>query len=556
MERFNVRGVTGIVALAGATLLLAPTYATATSTPAESLQNCGGARVAPHSLRMNGVLGVAETFTGSLRLTGLRKGAQPFFLASALVSTDSIPHRISTSEIEITNLDAPLEKGESRDVKITAKDVRFAGEYKGVIRADRGACRIALTVVASGAADVSFVGGADKTLHLQMVNCRTLSCGPGGILEFLTRAAARRDEFAPQVDNASQSPAQVTGVQIALTRNPGGEVIAPDALRSSAQQFELLPQSTSVLKPIEVKRSDLDPGHYMGAIYLTVLGADKRVALPLELDVKVGPLYAIIAILIALLVQFLIWFAGRTKARAEELRELRSLRKKTRSLALDDRVLLEGRLDAARDLALHGRLDAAKEARAAIGQYIEWLGEVRTLLIEVEKAHPGKPLPDGISEPLGALRKAIERGDTTAAKAAQTDLWAFVGKSPKVRATPGAEIFYGRQPRSGRQKTEGESARRGRQLSLAWTKLRAWAKRVWHRTGRVIVWLSIYALPWVLRTILVVAFILAGLKELYLDNSTFGSDPVLNYSTLFLWGLTGSGVNALLGKVIPGAGSG
>jgi len=75
------------------------------------------------------------------------------------------------------------------------------------------------------------------------------------------------------------------------------------------------------------------------------------------------------------------------------------------------------------------------------------------------------------------------------------------------------------------------------------------------RTREAIVSLSIFVLPWLLRGLLVVFFVLAGLKELYLDNSTFGSDPMLNYSGLFLWGLTATGVNVALGKVIPGTGT-
>lgn len=222
--------------------------------------------------------------------------------------------------------------------------MRFVDDYRGEIRAATGGCTIPLIVSISGAADVSLVGTGDKTLKLQAFNCRNFTCGLDDDLDLFSRSIARQDKFTAQVDNGSQSSARITGVQVGLSRGPGGEGVKGELVKSTKQEFELDPQSVSDLVPIEISR-DNRSGHYTRAIYLTVLGADKRVALPLELDVKVGPLYAILALLLALFVQFLIWFAGRSKARTEELREIRALRKKMQALLREDRDLLEGRLN-------------------------------------------------------------------------------------------------------------------------------------------------------------------------------------------------------------------
>jgi len=533
--RYAIAGVVTVVALA---TLTSNAVAEPVAAPNSVARHCDGTLVVPGRARINGILGTAEAFSTSVRLKGLRKGAQPFFLAGTLTSVGSARRRIMPSQIEIDNLAGPVEKGHSRAVKISVANVRFANEYRGQIRADHGACRIPLTVTIAGAADLSLVGGSEKTLHLQIVNCRNLSCGPGRVLDFLDRSTARRQAFSPEVDNASQSLARVTGVQVALARNPGGEAIAADALVSSSQRFELPPASTSTLAPIEVVRHNLDPGHYEGGIYLTVLGAEKRVVLPLELDVKIGPLYAIGVLLAALFVQFLVWFAWRSRAKAEELRELRELRKRAKkALVAEDSALLEGRIEAARNLAKADKVDAAKAARAKIEQYIEWLGEVREILSAVGRTHPG-PIPAQMQEDLAAFRRAIEADETKAAEEAKGRIRADYGGMAAQRAIG---------PEEGAAALEAAGVPAVDDMKPATPTL--------PRTREAIASLSIFVLPWLLRGLLVVFFVLAGLKELYLDNSTFGSDPVLNYSGLFLWGLTATGVNAALGKVIPGTGT-
>lgn len=533
--RHAIAGVLTVVVLAA---LASTAAAEPVAAPNPVARQCDGTLVVPGRIRINGILGTAETFSASVRLKGLRKEAQPFFLAGTLTSTGSARQRIKTSQIAIANLAEPVKKGRSRAVNISVANVRFAGEYRGQIRADHGACRIPLTVTIAGSADVSLVGGSEKTLHLQIVNCRNLSCGPARVLDFLDRSTARRHAFSPEVDNASQSPALVTGVQVALARNPGGEAIAADALVSSSQRFELPPASTSTLAPIEVIRHNLDPGHYEGGIYLTVLGAEKRVVLPLELDVKVGPLYAIGVLLAALFVQFLVWFAWRSRAKAEELRELRELRKRAKkTLVAEDSALLEGRIGAARNLAKADKVDAAKAARASIEQYIEWLGEVREIRSAMGRTHPG-PIPAQMQEDLATFRRAIEADETKAAEEAKGRIRADYGGMAAKRAIA---------LDAGATAPEAAEAPAAEDVKPA-------APTV-PRTREAIVSLSIFVLPWLLRGLLVVFFVLAGLKELYLDNSTFGSDPMLNYSSLFLWGLTATGVNAALGKVIPGTGT-
>jgi hypothetical protein len=90
-------------------------------------------------------------------------------------------------------------------------------------------------------------------------------------------------------------------------------------------------------------------------------------------------------------------------------------------------------------------------------------------------------------------------------------------------------------------------------LSKVWQPVAAAGRAVGGALGSAGAWSGIYILPQLLRIIFVVVFVFAGLKELYYSNATFGEDWVLDYGALFLWGIAATGVNAALGKVIPGA---
>jgi len=349
-------------------------------------------------LRISGVLSDPESFRGALRVKATRKGRKPYFLPSGeLISTTSIERRIPPGKVEIGNPAEPLPfdpkkaKGRWRSIPVTVKDVRFTGEYKGGLELGSGGCKVEFLLSAAGGAEISLVGtpsaSGAKAVKLKLVRCSYLTCGPGNFIEYLNSSSSRRDSVRVQVDNASQSPAVVTGVQIALNTEVGEEVVSKEAFIPTKQRFKRPAQQATTLPPISISRDKIDPGHYTGAIYLQIEGAEKRAALPFEIDVKDGPLWAIIVLFAALFI--------------------------------------------------HGLRVLSKKARVGL-------------------------VPNTIAE------------------------------------------------------------------------------------------LGVYVLRWFIRIVLVGAFVLAGLKELYFANATFGAQPVADYAGLFLWGLSAAALDILVGKFLPG----
>ncbi|MFL5900433.1 MAG: hypothetical protein ACJ75S_04475 [Solirubrobacterales bacterium] len=515
--------------------------------------HCNGVTVSSGKLEIGGVLSNAEDLEGALRVKATRAGRKPYFLPRGdLVSEASIVHRIGPGHLKIANLvettlpfDPKKDKGRWRTIPVAVKDVHFAGEYEGRLELGSGGCKVDLSVLVVGAAEISLVGTGEKAVKLKFARCRYLTCGLDDFLAFFNSPASRRNQVEVQVDNASQAPAEVTAVQAALNSDAGEEIVPESAFKPPPTPFTLPPQHAEALPPIGIDRGEIAPGHYTGAIYLTVAGAEKRIGLPFELDMKDGPFWAIVILLAALLVQLGQMLATRTQPRKQELREVNAARKKAKTKLGEEADIFEDRLSKAHDMALGGELDDAKAACKAIEEDVPRVEAA--LELEAKAKVKVAELPDDVKALLAQFRAAIESGDGTA-NSRLTDLRTAVSKLGKTGDGKPAEASKGplsRRARPGRRIRGGPKAGNGSAdpLASAWAKVSGAAR-----------WASIYVLPWLLRTVLVGAFLLTGLKELYFSNATFGAQEVVDYGALFLWGLTTAGLNTVLGKIVPGAG--
>lgn len=485
--------------------------------------HCKGVTVASGVLRIGGVLSDPESFKGALRVKATRKGRKPYFLPSGeLVSTTSIERRIPPGSVEIANstekslpFDPKKGKGRWRSIPVTVKDVRFRGEYKGGLELGSGGCKVEFLLTAAGGAEISLVGtgtaSGPKAVKLKLVRCNSLTCGPGNIVEGLNASSSRKDAVGVQVDNTSQSPAVVTGVQVALNSEVGEEVVSEEAFTPEKQEFKRAAQRATTLPPIDIDRGKIGPGHYSGAIFLTVTGAEKRTVLPFELDVKDGPFLAILALFAAYIVHLCGAAVKYARARNSASSKVTKTRKKAKVKLGADAVLVEPRLDKADALAQGGNLSDAELESARVEEEIEQIEVAQGL--EAAAVSGKEELPVAVVEKAGAFQAAVRKGEDS--KEPLDALEKEVEKKVKKNVEPAPK------------------------------------KKSPVATG--IIWLGVHVLPWFIRIVLVVAFLLAGLKELYFSNATFGAQPVADYTGLFLWGLSGAAFDILVGKFLPGS---
>lgn len=513
-------------------LVLAFLCATASNAAAADVSavHCKGVTVSSGALRIGGVLSDPESFKGALRVKATRKGRKPYFLPNGeLVSTTSSERRIPPGKVEIANsvenalpFDPKKGKGRWRSIPVTIHDVRFEGTYRGGLELGSGGCKVELVVTAQGGAEISLVGtgtaSGPKAVKLKLVNCGHVSCLFGDSFAWLNTSSSRKDTVMVQVDNTSQSPAVITGVQVALNSEVGEEIAPDDAFVPERQTFIRPAQTATTLPPIDIDRGKIDPGHYSGAIFLTVAGAEKRTVLPFEVDVKDGPTLAILVLFAAYLVHVIGAAVKYAKARNSAPRRVSRTRKKAKAELGADAVLVEPRLDHAEAMARRGHLSEAELECARVAEDIERVAAAQAAE-EAAMSTKGE-LPPDVAEKAETFQAAVRQGG-----ASEEHLKAL---KREAESKAGA-------------KDEGEIAKKRTQTPKGRSEL-----------ANVIVKLGVYVLPWVLRGILVVAFLLAGLKELYFANSTFGAQPAADYVALFLWGLSGAALDILVGKFLPG----
>ena len=532
--------------------------------------HCKGVTVSSGVLTLSGVLSNAEDLEGALRVKATRKGRKPYFLPRGdLVSEGSVVHRIGPGHVKITNPEAPLpfdakkKKGRWRAIPVAVKDVHFAGEYKGRLELGSGGCKVDFNVVVAGAAEVSLVGTGEKAVKLKLARCRGFACGPDDFLAGLNASSSRRDKVEVQVDNTSQAPAEITAVQVALNSESGEEVVPESAFVLPATPFTLSPQRAGTLPPIGIERGEISPGHYTGAIFLTVAAAEKRISLPFELDLKDGPFWALVALGAALLVQLTVALSKLLQPRKPALSEVAALRKKARVTLGSDAKLFERRLKKAHALARDGKLTEAKAACAAIDDDIQCLHSAQLLEAKALEQGGGK-LSDQVAQKLDEMRAAAESGgeDMKAMQEALKDAVEVVPLELGSRFLETGDVTVAGLTSPGVSFATIPTEPPSRKVDRGAQKLRNVTRRIVRliktevtKLAHAITWLSIYVLPWVLRGLLVAVFLFAGLKELYFSNATFGAQPVADYGGLLLWGLTAAAFNTVLGKIVPGADS-
>jgi membrane protein implicated in regulation of membrane protease activity len=480
--------------------------------------HCKGVTVSSGVLRVGGVLSDSESFKGALRVKATREGRKPYFLPSGdLVSSASIERRIPPGKVEIMNpseslpFNAKKAKGRWRSVPVTVKDVRFAGEYTGGLELGSGGCKVEFVLSAVGGGELSLVGTGTKVVKLKLSRCRNLSCGPGDLGEDLNPSSSRANSVSVQIDNAAQGPAEITAAQVALNSEVGEEAVS-EAAFSPFGETTIGPQQATTLPPIGIDRSEIEPGHYNGAIYLTLTGAEKRTVLPFELDVKDGPFWAIIVLFAAYVVHLCIAFVKYARSRNSAPQKIKKARKKAKVKLGSDAVLIEPQLDKAAAMAENGDLRGAESESARIDEEIDRVETARELEVAAMSGEDG--LSEEMEQKVGTFQATVLKGENS--------------KKP-------LEALERELKEQTEQKVVGSSPK----------------KRSWVATA--IIGFGVYVLPWLVRIVLVVAFLLAGLEKLYFSNATFGAQQVVDYAGLFLWGLSAAGLDIVVAKFMPDA---
>lgn len=479
--------------------------------------------------------GQTSSFSGSLRLTASGGDvAELRLLASDLQHSDQPERQIDRSQITIS-AGTGLSVGQPRDLVVTVNNVTYPGLYTGDLQfflpgqGETAVLTIPLELHLTARPDVVPV---TPQLAIQVVGCHYwLDCRLA--TWFLPRSVTQ-DEWQVWLDNRTVQPVAVTtGVAVLTGRQTGSTAHAGDVTMS-------LPHTLSAgqVEPLllRLNRQQLAPDSYEGTLRLTVADLAEPLSIPLRLDVRQGPLWALLVLVLGI-------FLGRlardmeTPAAQTQVKLMPAYnRLRAKATALQDN---EARTDALNQLtAFRQRLESGQETEEVLAALLDAIEARLQFFAGLEQL--AADLPDALQERLApkfaAARQAVIEGRQADADRVYTEI-----KQDLDKAADDGTMGVGAELVAFRAKmTEfNEGAAR------LWTAVQTKASSRWYWLLAFISGIRLTARTryWVVRPILwlllLVLLALLGMQALYVNaGTTFGAAGVYDYLALLLWGLT------------------
>ena len=324
-------------------------------------------------LVITGWLGEENAFVGNLRLTAQGGDVATFtFLASDLTREEG-DEVIGRQQVNLVG-DPTLSADVPKNFQVTVTGPPMPGTYQGQIevllpgQARAEAPVIPLTVVAKARPALTLLPGTDR-VQLRLVRCgRGLDCA---LARLLLPDSAFLDGWQLQFDNPVQAPVTVVNAEVVVIgERTGYQLTAANLALPQGQQT--LPANQIVSLPLTLTRQAMPPDHYTGAFYLTLDGRDERLTIPVDLSVRTGPLWALLALLLGIVLGRLFkYMQERGRPQAEALQAVNRLQALVRAAHPDDQKILAPMIEAVRKLVYREKLETEAKAPDWLDRLVE-----------------------------------------------------------------------------------------------------------------------------------------------------------------------------------------
>jgi len=380
--------------------------------------------------------------------------------------------------------------------------------------------------------------GTDQ-IQIQLVNCNwVLDCA---LATLLLPKSTRINQIQLQFDNPATVPAEVLNTAAIVRGNfTGYQLTDAFSVPSNPQSF---PANKIVILPLTLKRSAIPPDQYSGAVYLTLKNQTNRLALPVNLSVRSGPLLCLLVLLLGIILGRLFKYmeeqGGPQVAARKAVYQLEADLKEAHP---DDQRLLANRVKETRNLVYRQQLEAANTQRTVVHSRLDVLTQLRAIEARLnERLKNEEPVPDEAFEQIHQVRTDIEQGLDAKAKETLDQVIELLNNMPAKRGgTDDSE-----QIESILKGATANLDRNARSLAIEPSQP-TWGDRL----QRVLIDLSglsdlvrAEATYWFVRpllyTVLLAGLTIVGLNTLYIEKGeTFGARPLPDYLGLLLWGLS------------------
>jgi hypothetical protein len=488
----------------------------------------------------------SATFSGNVRLTATGGDAETLqLLPSDLPHTTAPGVVIDRSQVAIP-AGISLSDGQPRDVTVTVSNVKRPGTYSGEVKfllpgqAEAEALVIPLELQVDAQPSVVPV---EASLAVQVTRCQAFfDCA---LAAWLLPASMLREQWPVQLNNQTPVPVEVTEGMVLLRGDRTGRT--PGTNEVSLDVPHTLPANQIEAVNLAVRRSDLSPDRYQGLLRFTLAGADTPAEVKIDLDVRDGPFWPLVVILLGIIAGRLARGMETEAARLQLKLYPRYAQQKAAATAVQDpagTAFLEKQLDAFKQ-----KLDAGQDTEEALTQALEKLEaqiDFLASLEELERQLAGQSLDAlkaELTPQIKGARQALLEGKNSEAERLRRQVETRLRQAQEDGTMGRAADIFNNLLKTFRASGDRLAATQAlppaeRPGGARW----GWLARLLAALagGRII---KAEVRFWLLRPLffllLLALLALLGLQTLYINaGATFGAAGLYDYLGLFLWGLT------------------
>lgn len=542
-------------------LLLTLLPSTARALQAEILVDKGD-----NPLTIQGWVGEENSFVGNIGLT-LKDAAQNSVAVKLNVYKSDLqqaggPEKIGRQHVVVTG-DQTLTPGVPTTYQVQVTGVRVPGEYGGTIelllpgQPRESAVIVKVLVVASVRPALTLLTEADR-LQANVVNCG-FDCGlarlllPMSNLQDKLELRFEKPLSAPLVIRdwtyavrGDQTRYSLTGKQLnvspeGLTGMPSEkpkEQGAAGAQSAAAANAPLLADKKYLNLPVVISAANIPADHYVGNLYLTVEGQSSALKVPVDLNVRSGPFWPLLMLLISILLGRLFkYMQDKGKAKADALESIYRLDFRAREAHPDDAEIISQMLRESRDLVYQDRTAEVSAAVSLISARLVMLSELR----QIEARLAGKEQEPAAAKILSDIRQAREhirlKQDTQVKALVNNIKEALVTLAAAPTLTDSeTDNLADAVARAG--VAAGAAAGVGTTGSTVWRRTRGFLASLSGVSDEFRAEATLWLARPLLWLVLLLGLVALGIKTIYIDNPVFGANPFTDFLGLMFWGLS------------------
>ena len=495
--------------------------ALASSTHAQTL------RVLPSDngrLAIHGKLGDDASLTTRITLLSDQAIPELLFRPGGLDGPNGI--HLPSSQIQLgASGKLSLAENTPYDVDLKITSFKVSGVYTGAIdfllprHGTNSLVQVKLEVTVDPTLKLQTRKGSES-VKIQIVNCNSWTCTVAGLLD----PAASHNAYAIPFDNVGSNSFSVNANLSATGERNWGEIGNAVLLTSPIQ----VPASPIAKIPLAVASGNVAADHYLGDMQIVIPGQDAPLKIPLEVNVKDGPMWAIFTLLVGVLMGRLIkYMKDKGTPQADLLQTLHQLQTRSEQSPADA-ALLKLIFDKAAVDIRYFRFTDAQADLTKIDNLLTLLAHLRHLETELQP-RAGDTAVAAILALIKQVRATIQLGSDPSQLANQIETAVIALPAP---AAPTSGVFQTMIAKnvSIAANALGVVAAAPRSARVRWVaKLIGYDETV---PENITFWF-LRPLLWVL---LIVGLLVVGLQQLYLKDPAFGSMAFNDYFGLFVWG--------------------